>query len=532
MDNFTLNVLKRRDAQVGLAIILFFVVVGTVGAALAPYKNAYNPSSYYVAAPNALPGWVKLFPAYSKLPTNIILPATYPLQAFKVPSAVNYWTVTDPGVGGANVISSYTAGFGPTGLPNPGATYTLLNTANGSELISISGSSDAPVTVYLTHNFNYTYEPPKMFYAQALVYPAQVDGAGLAVFLFIKSDAGVYPVALMADSQGEAALESNPQLGSLYVQYFANPSLPPLTHSTWNLLEGISTASTLMPLAYLNRSVSVYSVPQSVFSHTGEYTVGELIEVFPHGDYSVRLYQSDIKFQVFGSVYGLMGTDPHGADVASEYATSTSIALEIGFGSAAIVMVIGVILGLLAGYLGGLVDNVLLFMFDFLLLIPGLVLLIDLDTTFTIAHITPNRVLLLVIILGVLGWAPVSRIVRSQVLTVRSRSYVQAAQAMGGGSMYILRRHILPHTAALIIALVTYIVPGLVIADAGLDFLSLGITQRPTWGNILSNLINNMTPTNGYLWWIFIPVGFSIILLSVGFYLVGTAIQEEFSRFT
>ncbi|MEM0271331.1 MAG: ABC transporter permease, partial [Thermoprotei archaeon] len=109
---------------------------------------------------------------------------------------------------------------------------------------------------------------------------------------------------------------------------------------------------------------------------------------------------------------------------------------------------------------------------------------------------------------------------------------VQASQAMGGGNLYILRRHVLPHTAALIIALVTYIVPGLVIADAGLDFLSLGISQRPTWGNILANLINNMTPTNGYLWWIFIPVGLSIILISVGFYLVGTAIQEEFSRFT
>ncbi|MEM3798677.1 MAG: ABC transporter permease, partial [Thermoprotei archaeon] len=433
---------------------------------------------------------------------------------------------------GVRVASSYIPNFGPRGVPVTGGSYTLVDTANGSELITISGVSNTPVYVYMTHNFSYTFDPPKMFYAQAQIYPSEVQGGGVAVFLFIKSSSGYYPIALLADQQAEAVLESTPNLGPLYTQYFANPSIPTLTRSYWNMLEGISTASTLMPLAYLNRSVPVLSLPQAIFAHSGEYTVGELIEVFPHGEFNVSLYQSDIKFQVFGSVYGLMGTDPYGADVASEFATSTGIALEIGFGSAAIVMVIGVLLGLVAGYLGGLVDNVLLFVFDFLLLIPGLILLIDLDTTFTIAHITPNRVLLLIIILGVLGWAGVSRIVRSQVLTVRTRSYVQAAQAMGGGNLYILRRHVLPHTAALIIALVTYIVPGLVIADAGLDFLSLGISQRPTWGNILAGLINYMTPTNGYLWWIFIPVGFSIILISVGFYLVGTAIQEEFSRFT
>ncbi|MEM3656489.1 MAG: ABC transporter permease [Thermoprotei archaeon] len=532
MDNFVFNVLKRRDAQVGLAIILFFVLVGTVGAALAPYKNTYNPSSYYVAAPDALPSWVKLFPGYSGLPPNIILPPTLPLQAFKTPTAVDYWTVTDAGPVAVTMSNSYAPNFGPSGLPSQGGSYTLVNTANGSQLITLSGDSNSPVYVYLTHNFNYTYDPPKMFYAQALVYPARVQGAGVAVFLFIKSSSGVYPIALLADARGQAALESNPKLGPLYTQYFANPAIPILTRSSWNVLQGITTASTLMPLAYLNQSVPVRSLPQAVFANHGEYTVGELIAVFPQGVYNVSLYQSDIKFQLFGSVYGLMGTDPHGADVASEFATSTSIALEIGFGSAAIVMVIGVLLGLVAGYLGGLADNVLLFVFDFLLLIPGLILLIDLDTTFTIAHITPNRVLLLIIILGVLGWGGVGRIVRSQVLTVKGRSYVQASQAMGGGNLYILRRHVLPHTAALIIALVTYIVPGLVIADAGLDFLSLGISQRPTWGNILANLINNMTPTNGYLWWIFIPVGLSIILISVGFYLVGTAIQEEFSRFT
>lgn len=195
-------------------------------------------------------------------------------------------------------------------------------------------------------------------------------------------------------------------------------------------------------------------------------------------------------------------------------------------------MAIGVLLGLVAGFFGGFVDSALIFLFDFLLLLPGLILLIDLDTIFTITHAVPNKALLITLLLGFLGFAGVSRIVRSQVLSLKTRTYVQAAQVMGASNFYIVRSHILKHTAGTIIALVTYIVPGLVIADAGLDFLGIGIINTPTWGNMLNNLLNQATASNGYLWWISLSVGLSIIALSVGFYLFGTAIQEEFSRFS
>jgi peptide/nickel transport system permease protein len=530
LDNLILRALRRRDALAGLVIVLFFVVVGGVVASFVPYQNTYNPQDFYAAAPDALPGWVHLLPGYSNLPPNLVFPSSVNLQAFKSPSAVQAWVLTDPA--GVTAQRAYAPSVGPTNVAggSQGA-YLLVNTGNGSESITVSGTGNSTVPVYLTHTFTYDYASPKMFYGQVVVDPAQVQNAGVAVFLFIESPKGVYPIALLADTAGEAALESSPRLGNAYLSYFSSPTLSVLQHGSWNYISGISTASTLMPLAYLNgTSVNTLDVPSTIFASSGNYTVGELIEVFPRGDFSVKLFQSDFKFQIFGSVYGLMGTDTNGADVWSEYATSTRIALEIGFGSAVIALVIGTLLGLVAGFFGGLVDSVLIFVFDFLLLIPGLILLIDLDTTFTIAHITPNKVLLLIFILGILGWAGISRIIRSQVLSLRSRTYIQAAQTMGGTKFYILRRHILVHTAGTIIALVTYIVPGLVLADAGLDFLGVGISKIPTWGNILANLVNQITPTNGYLWWINLPIGLSIILLSVGFYLVGTAIQEEYSR--
>jgi peptide/nickel transport system permease protein len=101
---------------------------------------------------------------------------------------------------------------------------------------------------------------------------------------------------------------------------------------------------------------------------------------------------------------------------------------------------------------------------------------------------------------------------------------------MGGGKFYVLRRHILNHVEGTIIAITVFLIAGFVVLDVGIDFLGLGITQIPTWGNILANLINDINPSNGYLWWMTLPLSLSIILLSMAFFLVGFALQSEYSR--
>jgi len=526
VQSFYRRVFKRKDGLVGLAIVLFFVVVAVAAPYIVPYRNGYDPNQQYAAAPDAVPVWATSLPGYSHLPPNVILPSSYAFQSFKTASSIDFWKVLDPSSGDFRL--TYVADQGPSGITaSVRGAYVVVNTGAGSESLTITGGAGSPQTVYLYHRFVYDYSPPPIFYAQAAVEPLEVRNADVAVYLYLNTSRGIYPLALMATPGAQTYLESLPRVGTNYLSYFAQTQST-LSNRSWNFVEGVTLATQYMPLYYLNSSINPLTASEQLFSHKGVYAVGELILVIPHGSYSVKLLQSDLKFQVFGKAYGILGSDANGASVWSEFAMGTRVALEIGFGASALSLVIGIALGLVAGFFGGLVDSALIFVFDFLLLLPGLILLIDLDTIFTVTHAVPNKVVLIILIIGFLGFAGVSRIVRSQILGLKTRTYIDAARVMGASNGYILRNHVLKHTAGTIIALVTYIVPGTVVVDAGLDFLGLGILFQPTWGNMLANLLNEAAPSNGFLWWITLPVGASIILLSVGFYLLGTAIQAEF----
>lgn len=533
-NSFLLRALRRKPALVGIVIIAIFILIGTVGAATAPYPDGYNPSAYYAASPTALPGWISIFPGFGSLPPNIIYPPNTSMQGFKSQSAVNAWQPVDPPT--ENVAVTFDSASGPTGLISENiGSYTLINTGPGSELVNTSGDSQTPFTINFVHTFAYSYRAPSIFMSQIVVKPLVVQGAGVAVSVYVKSSKGIYPIALEANLKGQAALESLPKVGPEYTQYFTNPISPStLLNSTWNYVGGITTADSLMPLYYVNSTAIAKANPTQfaaiMFQGPGNYTLGEAIQVFPKGQYSVQLQQSDLKSQIFGLKYGLMGTDVNGADVWSEFATGTSIALEIAFGATAIALTIGVVVGLVGGFFGGIVDGVLLGVTDVLLLLPFLIFLIDLDTIFTLGHVVPNKVVLIIVLFGALGWAGISRTIRSQALSLRSRTYVTAATAMGASKLYILRRHVLNHTAGTIFALATFLVPALLTLDAGIDYLGIGISTTPTWGNLLSNLLNSVNPANGYLWWIFLPVGFALIIISVAFFMAGRAIQEEYSR--
>lgn len=528
-ENTVLRAIRRRSALFGLAIIVIFLLIASVGAATAPYSNGYSPTQFDVAAPTALPAWMSFIPGFSNLPPNIVFPASQTMQTFQSTSAVTAWQPTDP----ANVTVQYSSAVGPTGMTPPSRAYQLVNSGPGSELINMSGDSKKAVDLNFEQTLSYNYKAPDLFSTQVAFDPKVVQGAGVAVLLYVRTDKGVYPLALEADFAGETALESGSSANS-YLTYFTNPIISPLENNTWNYVSGVTTATQLMPLYYLNSTLvsglGVTSIASTIFQGVTSYTVGELVQIFPQGHYSVEIYQSDLKYQVFGSLYGLLGTDVNGADVWSEFSIGAGTALGIAFGATAIVLAIGITVGLISGFFGGLVDNTLILVIDFLLLIPFLVLLVDLDTVFTLGHILPNKVLLLILLFGVLSWPGLARTIRSQVLSLRSRTYIVAAGAMGASRMYVLRRHILNHTFGTILALTVFLIPGLLIADVGVDYLGLGITQTPTWGNMTAYLINDVSPANSYLWWITLPLTISIIVLSASFFLVGRSIQQEFSR--
>jgi ABC-type dipeptide/oligopeptide/nickel transport system permease subunit len=520
---------RRKSARFGVGVVVVFILIGTVGAFTAPFSNGYSPSQFDAASPNAIPIWMSIVPGFQSLPPNIVYPSSASGQTFKSQAAVSAWQPA----GQANGTVAYSATVGPTGMSPAERAYQIVNSGPGSELINMSGNSGTPIVLNFESTQSYHYSPPGIFAEQVAFDPAVVRGAGVAVLLYVKTQHGTYPIALQANAAGEASLESGSS-GVAYLSYFTNPITPSLSNGTWNFVSGATTAVQLMPLYYLNSSVvsgsKVSSLTSTIFNGVSSYTLGETVMIFPLGAYSVQLYQSDLRFQLLGKVYGLLGTDTNGADFWSEFAIGASRALEIAFGAAAITLAIGVSVGLIAGFFGGIIDSGLLLVIDFLLLVPGLVLLVDLDTVFTLGHIIPNKVLLIVVIFGVLLWSGLARTVRSQVLSLRSTTYVIAAGAMGGGKLYVLRRHILNHVEGTIIAIAVFLIAGFVVLDVGIDFLGLGITEIPTWGNILSNLINSVNPSNGYLWWMTLPLSLSIILLSISFFLVGYALQSEYSR--
>jgi peptide/nickel transport system permease protein len=225
-----------------------------------------------------------------------------------------------------------------------------------------------------------------------------------------------------------------------------------------------------------------------------------------------------MKLQLLGTSWGLLGTDEYGRDVFSQLVYGTQISLFVGLAAAFIGTVIGLIVGLVAAYLGGVVDEVLMRFTDALLVLPSLPLMIVLITVLSngIYNLT-----IFITIIGFLGWMGFARVVRSQVLSLKERPYVEAAKAVGAGTPYILWKHILPNVVVLIYVTLALSVPGAIVTEAAFSFLGFVDLTHMSWGRML-----NGVATQPYIWWIMVPPGLAIAILSLSFILIGYAIDD------
>ncbi|MGB9730243.1 MAG: ABC transporter permease [Thermoprotei archaeon] len=214
-----------------------------------------------------------------------------------------------------------------------------------------------------------------------------------------------------------------------------------------------------------------------------------------------------------------LGLNDVGYDILSELIYGTRVSLIVGFAAAFFQTLIGVPVGLIAGYYGKYVDELLSGLIDTLLIIPSLPLLIIL-----VAYLGQS-ILNIILVLSILGWMGTARVIRSQTLTLKERSYVEASKVMGSSNLRIIFRVILP--AVLPIALVQMIleITGAILAEAGLSFLGLGDPTHKSWGMILYYAQQRNALLLG-LWWWFIPPGICIALLGTGFVLIGLSIEE------
>jgi peptide/nickel transport system permease protein len=225
-----------------------------------------------------------------------------------------------------------------------------------------------------------------------------------------------------------------------------------------------------------------------------------------------------------------MGPDDLGRDLLTRILYGGRISLSVGFLSIVLAIIIGTLVGAVAGYYGGRVDNILMRFVDVMLSLPRLFMLI-LTTVILRSFNSPALQLLggvpiIVLVIGILAWMGVARLVRASFLSLKEKEFVEAARASGASNMRIIFRHILPNVMSPIIVAATLGLAGAIISESGLSFLGLGV-QPPTatWGNMLTNAQDEML--KGHTWMAIFP-GLMIFITVICMNYVGDGLRDAF----
>ena len=219
----------------------------------------------------------------------------------------------------------------------------------------------------------------------------------------------------------------------------------------------------------------------------------------------------------------LFGTDYIGHDVFSQIVYGAPAALFVGLGAAVVAMSLAIVVGLVSGYVGGLVDNVLMRITEIFLVIPFLlILLVFLRVVTTLAPSGGGGLSMVTLIIGLFSWAANARIIRGEVLRVKQFEYIEASKSLGASRSRIIFRHILPNVLHIIIVLTTLMIASAILVEAGISFLGFGDPNSITWGQQLQGASEAVKEA----WWEGIFPGLFITLLVFGFSLLGNGLRD------
>jgi len=487
------QLLKSKRAFAGVFILTFYIAF----AIAAPYLTHYDPiNGINLSGHFDPPTWWSALPGQPDLSRNMQL---FPNTGFDSPSSLQDqgWSVTQTPSG----LSYFSTGYDPN--------EKVVRSYNGSSVtfpvreqidyVRVAGSPLPPssgATITIAKNFLWQYSgPPFRFIGSLRLLLTGIDNiSSMGVTVFIAKE-GV-PVPIYTGTLDAQSVDNLVDLGGAFA-----------------LDSQSSTVKQLFP--------SAADPARFVFFGKGAYTYGLQLTVVDQNvsqGASVRLFIDNANLNLYGTSWGLLGTDQLGRDIFTQLAWGARVSLIVGLLASVVAIAIGLTVGLLAGYLGKIVDEVLMRSTDLLLVLPGLPLLIIL------AALLGPSIWNIIAIIAVLSWPGFARIIRSQVLTLKERTFIEASRAAGSGVGHIVRKHIVPNVMGLTYVNLALTVPAAIVTEAALAFLGLRDPSVYSWGAMLNDIQLNQTQVTD--WWWILPPGLSIALLSLSFILIGYALDE------
>lgn len=447
--------------RVGL-VGLIFVVIYVLTAVFAPWLTPYDPiESRDIAEGFALPGWMTIFPHLADLPRTMEPSISWNVEE------------TDPSIEPLETTSNLT--------------------------ILYHGEEDGIHTISLATDFLYQYSAPKRFNIWFNWWTENLTDAEYLLELYMLNPVGKQFI--------------------LWTTYSAYPSRP------FSKFEKSFTTVTIFsdglhPYILTQLGIGVLeNVPQQIFLQEGQYKLMVNMKFRSKSTGTAEIHLENAKFKIFGLVHGILGTDSLGRDVFSQLVHGARISLAVGLLAAFLSTVIGISVGIASGYIGGAVDEMLMRLVDILLCLPVLPLLLALIVLFG------TSVWYLVLIIALFGWLGLSRLIRSQVLSLKEMPFVECAKAAGASKFYIMLKHMMPNVLPVALAALVLSIPAAILTEAAISFIGLGDPSSPTWGRMLHYAFG----LGGFwhlAWWWIIPPGLAITILTVSFVFIGHAVDE------
>lgn len=492
----------NRIGLVGLLILFLFIGVAIFAPFIAPYDEttvrleSSRQADYY-----AVPEWLGVFfPEIAELPVQTVYPVDWTIALEEFPQSVEFEETN------SSIIFYY----------------------NASKI-----GSGEPVTFVLNSSFTYSYVPMRLFSLQ-FGWSGKPDDT---VAVYRKAPWGRWKVGETGSMNYMFEVELITPNGTSYDIWDQN----------WDEYKAMNASSAFWS-SDSTRDVVMYSdlgplavklgynfdeprlMVRDMFESKGLFTLRMTVTVEPgeiegvkvpleNATGSVSVSAGD--FTVWGRRWGVLGTDGYGHDVFSQLVHGARISILIGVSAAFTSTMIGVLVGITAGYTGGGTDEGLMRLVDILLCLPVLPMLLVFIALFGYST------WYIVLIIAIFGWQGLSRIIRSETLSIREAAFVESAVASGGSRGYIILRHIMPNVLPTALASLVLSVPGAVILEAALSFLGLGDPHASTWGKMLyhAQISGAFSPMN-MAWWDVIPPGLAITFLCLAFVFIGHAVDE------